>query len=303
MTETGAVAAKSIEEQIRLIVDNIRNLPTPPIVFSQIQKVLHNPNTSAIDIASILQEDPAMSAKVLKLTNSAYYGLTREVESVRQAVVIVGLEAIRNLVLSASVMGMFSKDQIDQDFQDYFWRHSLGTAVAAKLISYSLKAKIGFDAEGGFSASMLHDIGKMVVSVFMLEDNNKIKELKLARHGQPDYVVEEEILGYNHAQIGVALVEKWKLPSKLAEGVKYHHFPQLCESEDNSLPYLIHLANYLSKYTFDYNEEEEDSFIEPLQEGVLEYLGIDLEELNGLSDRLRDEYAKSETFLEMAKGI
>lgn len=302
MTEAGTPVANKSEERIRSVVEGIRNLPTPPIVFNQIQKVLNNPNTSAIDIASILQEDAAMSAKVLRLTNSAYYGLVREVESVRQAVVIVGLEAIKNLVLSASVMGMFSKEQIDREFQDYFWRHSLATGFAAKLIAYTFSAHRSFDAEGGFSAAMLHDIGKMVVSVFMVEDGKKIKEMKTANPGKPDYVIEEEILGYNHAQIGMALAEKWKLPAKLAEAVKYHHFPQLCESEENSLPYLIHISNYLAKYTFDYDSEEENSHLEPLQDGMLEYLGVSLDELHGLSGRLREEYAKSETFLEMAKG-
>ena len=97
----------TVDNRVKQVVSNIRNLPTPPIVFQQIQKVLDDPNVSATQIAKILSEDPAMSVKVLKLTNSAFYGLSREVESVKQAVVIVGLEAVRNLVLSASVFDMF----------------------------------------------------------------------------------------------------------------------------------------------------------------------------------------------------
>ncbi|HHI03481.1 MAG TPA: HDOD domain-containing protein, partial [candidate division Zixibacteria bacterium] len=99
------------ENRVKQLIGNIRNLPTPPIVFEQIQKVINKPETSVGDIASILSEDPAMSVKVLKLTNSAFYGLQREIDSVKHAVMIIGLEAVKNLVLSASVLNMFKADQ------------------------------------------------------------------------------------------------------------------------------------------------------------------------------------------------
>ena len=118
----------TIENRVKQVVSNIRNLPTPPIVFHQIQKVLNDPKVSAAQVAAILAEDPAMSVKVLKMTNSAFYGLSREIESVKQAVVIIGMEAIRNLVLSASVLDMFKGKNTDQEFQEKFWRHSLAAS-------------------------------------------------------------------------------------------------------------------------------------------------------------------------------
>jgi HD-like signal output (HDOD) protein len=115
----------TIDNKVKLVVSNIRNLPTPPIVFHQIQQVISDPNSSAGQVAAVLAEDPAMSVKVLKLTNSAFYGLTREIESVKHAVLIVGMEAVKNLVLSASVLDMFKGNSVDQEFQESFWHHSL----------------------------------------------------------------------------------------------------------------------------------------------------------------------------------
>lgn len=292
-----------VEEKIAPLIGGINNLPTPPIVFSQIQKVLSDPNTSAYEIGSILQEDPAITAKVLKLTNSAYYGLSQTVESVRQAVVIVGLEAIKNLVLSASMFKAFSSDQIDREFQDYFWRHSLATAFGARLLGRTLKSRQTFDAESGFSAGLLHDIGKMVISVYMIEQARQIKDLKAKNPKRPDREIEEEILGYDHTHIGALLAEHWKLPAKLIEAIKFHHFPQLRENEDNNLPFLVNMANYLATLTFDVDlNEEKKAGIELVREETLAFVGISKEKLNAFTFHLRDEYAKAETFMEMAKG-
>jgi len=296
-----AQVTTGVEAEISRVIGGIHNLPTPPIVFAQIQKVLNNPNASAQEIASILQEDPAMSAKVLKLTNSAYYGLARAIESVRQAVVIVGLEAIRNLVLSASMFEAFAHAKIDKEFQDNFWRHSLSTAFAARVIARNMQKRRVFDAEAGFSGGLLHDIGKMVISVYMPEDAQRIKSLKAEHPHQPDYKAEEMVLGYNHMKVGALLGEQWRLPAKLTESIKFHHFPQLTETEGNDLPFLVHMANYLSLHTFD-NPTDGELYIEPLQEGILEFVGASEEELRNLSIPLRDEYIKAETFMEMAKG-
>lgn len=298
---TQQVLDAGVEAKITKVVGGISNLPTPPIVFTQIQKVLNNPNTSAFDVAAILQEDPAISAKVLKLTNSAYYGLPKEVESVRQAVVIVGIEAVKNLVLSASVFEAFSSDAIDKEYQDLFWRHSLGTAFAARLLAHKMKATAVFDAEAAFSGGMLHDIGKMVISVYMPEEAKKILEIKSQKTDQSDHKIEEQVLGYNHMQIGTLLAKEWKLPQKLIEAINFHHYPQLNDS-DNNLPYLVGLSNYLTHLTFDYDPEV-NNYIEPLEDRVYKFVGTTREDLLDCTDLLREEYGKSETFMAMAKGI
>lgn len=287
----------TIDNKAKNVISNIRSLPTPPIVFHQIQKVTNDDNASATRVAAVLAEDPAMSVKVLKLTNSAFYGLAREVDSVKQAVVIVGMEAIKNLVLSSSVLDMFKGKDIDQGYQDRFWRHSLATACCSRLLARKFRARAIIDGDTAFSAGLLHDIGKLIICCFLTDE---YKLLKLAREKDTttaDHLLENQTLGFNHAVIGGYLAVQWKLPQTLADSISYHHEPQDCET-GNAVPYLIHLANFLAKKTL---ASEDDGTIEqPLDEGVLEFLKVADSDLEALCDSLREEYSKAETFMQMA---
>ena len=287
----------TVDNKVKQVVSNIRNLPTPPIVFHQIQKVINDPMVSAGQIAKILQEDPAMSVKVLKLTNSAFYGLSREVESVKQAVVIVGLEAIKNLVLSASVLDMFKGKNIDEDFQDKFWRHSLGVGFCARLLAKRATARGLIDPDSAFSGGLLHDIGKVILCCFLPKEHTAVKEAREANTELDTYLLEEQVLGYNHSQIGAILAEQWKLPARLSDAVAFHHHPQVCES-DELMPYIINVANYVAKDTF--YDKFEKHLVGTVGEGVLDHLQIEEASLEALSEDLREEYLKSETFMQMA---
>jgi len=296
-TEGQDLSTSAVDNKVKQVVSNIRNLPTPPIVFHQIQKVINDPKVSAGQIAKILQEDPAMSVKVLKLTNSAFYGLSREVESVKQAVVIVGLEAIKNLVLSASVLDMFKGKDIDEEFQDKFWRHSLAVGFCARLLARRAKARGMIDPDSAFSGGLLHDIGKVILCCFLSKEFAAVKEARETNTELDTYLLEEQVLGYNHSQIGSILAKQWKLPSRLIDAVSCHHHPKACES-DELIPYIINVANYVAKDTF--YDQFERHLVGSIGEGVLEYLQIDEAALETLSEDLREEYLKSETFMQMA---
>jgi putative nucleotidyltransferase with HDIG domain len=286
-----------IHNKVKQVVSNIRNLPTPPIVFNQIQNALSQANVSAAHVAAILAEDPAMSAKVLKLTNSAFYGLAREVESVKQAVVVIGLEAVRNLVLSASVLEMFTGDTIDPQFQEQHWRHSLATASASRLLVKAARSREMFDSDAAFSAGLLHDIGKMVIACYLPKEFKEIQAQRAVEPLAPDFVLEEKVLGYTHAQIGGYLATHWKLPGKLSNSIIFHHKPQMCPLDDLS-PFIVHLANYVAKKTF--YHKTENHLVGTIEEGTLEKLVLTDYDLDQLTEQLRNEYLKSETFMQMA---
>lgn len=288
----------AIDNKVKQVVSSVRNLPTPPIVFHQIQKVINDPHVSAAQIASILSEDPAMSVKVLKLTNSAFYGLSREIDSVKQAVVIVGLEAIRNLVLSASVLDMFKQESLDQEFQEKFWRHSLAVGVCGRILAKKLRKRGIVDPDAAFSAGLLHDVGKMILCCFLPGEFKKYQDERDNDTTAETFEIEERVLGYNHAQIGAILATQWKLPARLTEAITYHHHPQLSESDD-PIPYIIHIANYVSKRTF-YDERFDKHLIGCLQDGVQDYMSITEDDLQIFSTLLREEYLKAETFMKMA---
>ena len=286
----------TMDNKVKQVVSNIRNLPTPPIVFHQIQKVINDPKVSADQIASILSEDPAMSVKVLKLTNSAFYGLSREIESVKQAVVIVGMEAIKNLVLSASVLDMFKGKNIDQEFQEKYWRHSLATAFCSRILARKLKSRGIVDPDLAFSAGLLHDIGKIILCCFLQEEYAKFVQAREQDKKSPTYEVENGVLGYNHAQIGALLAVQWKLPTKIGEAITFHHNPQQFENQD-AIPYIIHIANYIAKKTF--YEEDEAYLVGTLTPEIRTYMEFPEESTEEYCALLREEYLKSETFMQM----
>ncbi|MBK7141054.1 MAG: HDOD domain-containing protein [bacterium] len=285
-----------VDNKVRQVVSNIRNLPTPPIVFHQIQKVINDPKVNAGHIAAILAEDPAMSVKVLKLTNSAFYGLAREIDSVKQAVVIVGLEAVKNLVLSASVLDMFKGKDVDTEFQEKFWRHSLATAFCSRILAKHIRKNGIVDPDSAFSAGLLHDIGKIVIACFLPQEYKKIRDARVIDRDAASYEIEERELGYTHAQIGALLAVQWKLPQKLGESITFHHHPSKAAMTDPII-YVVHLANFLAKQTF--YDEEDLCLVGHVEEGVMEFTGVTEADLAAYGEELRQEYMKAETFMQM----
>ena len=295
MTTTSAIA--SLENRLKQIISNIRNLPTPPIVFEQIQKVLNNPDTSVADVAAILSEDPAMSVKVLKLTNSAFYGLSREIDSVNHAVMIIGLEAVKNLVLSASVLSMFKANKDNKEYHERFWRHSLASALAARVIARDYQGGKAFNPDPAFSTGLIHDIGKMIICCFMPNEHTQVMEYMESHPESTEMEAEIAIIGFNHAQLGRQLAITWKLPDRLGDAIGYHHNPSMENNSDN-FAFLINLADYVA-----HNGQPSDvdnMASAKLDPATLGFFGIDEDYIEKLKSRLIEEYMKAETFMKIA---
>jgi len=289
------------EKAIKLIVAKIHNLPTPPIVFTQITKVVNNPDTSAYDIAAIISEDPALTAKVLKLTNSSFYGISGTITNVKQAIVILGLEAVKSLVISASVFESFTKSgKLDGNYLESFWRHSLSVAFMAKIICRVKKMGSIQLAERAFSGGLLHDIGKLIISSHLTADHEKIAKILETDSRIPQDDAEMQTLGFNHADIGSYLAIKWNLPESIILAIQNHHDPRSVASDKETA--IIHLADYLA-HLVDSGEQTENRYTSRFHEVAWDTLDLTADMKPQLIDMLREEYAKAETFIKMAKGI
>jgi putative nucleotidyltransferase with HDIG domain len=192
---------------------------------------------------------------------------------------------------------MFKGKNIDQDFQEGFWRHSLATGFCCRILAKKIRNRGFVDTDTAFSSGLLHDIGKMVVSCFLPVEYSRLKQERESNRIATDHEIEERVLGYSHAQIGGFLAMQWKLPQRLGDAITFHHHPQLNDSED-PLVYLVHLGNYLAKKTF--YDAGNSHLIGSLQPNVMEYLKVSDDDLTNFSDALRDEYLKAETFMQMA---
>ncbi len=291
---------KGTTDHMQQIIGGITNLPTPPLVLQQINRTVSDPNASAYDVASILSEDAAMSVKVLRLCNSAWYGLQHQITSIKQAVVIMGMEAIRSTVLSTAVFDMFRQEANDPQFQGNFWRHSLATATCMRLLVRSMSGQWITKSELAFMAGLLHDIGRLAMYSFLPKDFRAAAEFK-EESSVTLLKSEETILAYTHSDVGAALAAKWSLPDQLHSAIEFHHYPNRAE-EDSGLVYLTHLADYLAHLTFD-SKRENGTELPDLDPGALNVLDIEEDKLESLSDSLREEYTKAETFMQMATGM
>jgi putative nucleotidyltransferase with HDIG domain len=154
------------------------------------------------------------------------------------------------------------------------------------------------DPDTAFSSGLLHDVGKMVIACFLSNESAQLKQARQADRESEDYLLEERVLGFNHAQVGAFLAEEWKLPRRLINSIRYHHQPDQGD-DDTPLAQLIHLADHVAKRTF-YDRYQDGHLIGSPNESVIGQLQMSDEDLEEFCGLLRDEYVKAETFMRMA---
>lgn len=288
------------EKKLKIIADKIHNLPTPPIVFTQIIKVINNPKSSANEIGAILAEDPALTTKVLKLTNSSYYGVSSIITNVKQAILILGLDVVKTLVMSTSVFDSFSKNSaLDKEYLENFWRHSLLVAFMAKIVAKFVKRGFLYESEFAFSSGLLHDIGKLIIISHLPEEYSKIKTISEKEPSLSETDIESSVLQFNHSDLGSYMAARWNLPGEISFAILYHHSQEAISID--SFAAVIHLADQLAHK----NEISDGQVIEKnntFHEEVWEILDLDPSSEEQMLEHLRNDYTKAETFMKMAQG-
>jgi len=194
---------------------------SPPILYYQLREKLDDPNSSFEDLADIVKTDPALSARLLKIVNSAFYGFAEKVDTLTHALNIVGTDQLTDLALAAIVTSKFQGIPRDLINMEMFWMHCVGCGIASRKIAERMP---GVESEKMYLGGMLHDIGSLIIFKESPEDAKKIL-LRCKENGENLFKVEKEVLGYDHAEVGALLLTEWKLPQRLVEVVKYHHAP------------------------------------------------------------------------------
>ena len=222
-------------------LDRVLDIPTLPVVAIKVNKLLQNYDISITELTETIEKDQAIVSRILRLVNSAFYGLQSKVESVHQALVVLGLNTVRNVVISVSVIKAFSgKDSFEGfDIKD-FWRHSVGVAVASRYLAVQTRLDNPDDC---FIAGLLHDIGKVILSEYFKEPFGQVWA-SVRDDGLSFYEAERNLLPLNHAQIGGHLAAKWRLPPDLIDTIRYHHTPREGASNLDQLM-IVHVADII----------------------------------------------------------
>jgi len=282
-----------VQEAIR----EISHIATLPEITLKIIQLVEDPKSTAQDLHEVIANDPALCSRILKVVNSSFYGLPGQIASINRGIVMLGLNAVKNIAIAASLAKLFRSGRLTDNFDaKELWEHSIVTAVAAKIISDDLKFGL---ADEAFLAGLMHDIG---IIVELQYDRNKLVEvleqLGADAEGVPavdSLEVEERVFGADHQAFGAALCERWKFPKSLVYVTGHHHDPLSAPADNRVLPALVHVAERLvaeTKGTF-----RLDLVSTRISTDVLDALGTTPETIAKLREQLPERLEGTETML------
>jgi putative nucleotidyltransferase with HDIG domain len=278
------------------LVQSVEEVPALPDTALKVLKMTEDPTVSARDIGNAIAIDVALTSKVLRIANSAYYGMPRSVSTVQEAIVILGMQVLRNVALAAA-----SYDLLRKEYAGYgigageLWKHSISCAVTAQIIARKTRA---VRSEEAFVAGLLHDIGKVILNVHVAPQFQAIMALA-ELDDMPFHLAEKEVLGFDHAEVGARLGEKWNLPSPLCAAISGHHLLERGEDKPE-LTALIHIANVVcqdSDLTLSYGKPPP-----PLDPAALQTLEMDEAALEEITAELIEQLQRAQATFELEKA-
>ncbi|MBD3393208.1 MAG: HDOD domain-containing protein [Chitinivibrionales bacterium] len=275
------------QADIRETLERIEHLPTLPVVAQQVLTLLADRRSNMNQVAAVIARDQAISARVIRLVNSAFYGLRTSVSSIQHAIVILGLNSVKNLVLGVSVVTTFEDTARTSIFdREQFWMHTFATALGARRIAQELKRA---EPEDYFLAGLLHDMGILAMDQFLHDTFVEILETTV--DGENDLLAaEQQVLGTGHGDVGAFLGTKWRVPRFLIDTMRYHHTPERLPVESKvsrDKVAVVHAADARSREagigTF------VENFMVSYHDATLQSLGIGESRLKEMFEEVKKE--------------
>ena len=227
---------------LKVIVDRVGELSSLNDITKSVVDIINDPNSDAKHLESVLIKDPGMVSKILKTSNSAYYGSAGKVSNLKTAIIVLGFNLVKNLALSLSICDLFkSREKIGNFTREGLWKHSVAVAVCSKMIARRLNFNI---AEDIFMAGIFHDIGMILEDQYV--HGEFVKAMGIA-HDKEMFLVdaEKEVLGFSHMTLGQRVAQKWKLPGLITEAIEKHHSPETVTGENRTFISIIHMADFI----------------------------------------------------------
>ncbi|MGD9789956.1 MAG: HDOD domain-containing protein [Phycisphaerales bacterium] len=246
-----SVLTQEREQIVTSAIREISHIATLPEITMRIVELVEDPKSTAQDLHKVISNDPALCSRILKVVNSSFYGLPGQIGSINRAIVMLGLNAVKNIAIAASLAKLFKGGELTPGFSAKdLWTHSNIVSAACKMIANSLKLGLSDEA---FLAGLIHDIGLMVE---MQYDRNKLvdvfRRVGADSKGIPAtemLAIEQEVFGATHQDFGAGLCEKWKFPKSFAFVTGYHHRPMDLPSENRTLSCIVYVADRLAADT------------------------------------------------------
>lgn len=271
-------------QNLRSQIERVDTLPTMPSVLKKLLKVIENPKVSLNEIGNFISSDPVLTTRVLKVVNSPIYGFPGRISSVSQALILLGLNVVRGMLLGVSVFEVMEKAMVG------LWEHSMGAAITARIIAQ----KKGLSEPEEISvAALLHDIGKVVLSLKFPEEYKDV----MNKAAQNELLISDEEKNYfsiTHAEAGAWIAQKWNFPRSLVEVIEYHYKPHLSKNIPIQTA-IVHLADVLIQargFGFSGN-----NFVPPVNPTAWQALNLSEEDLKDIIREMEEVLEQAEDFL------
>lgn len=271
-------------QALRSQIERIDTLPTIPGVLRKLLVVIENPRISLNDVGSFISNDPVLTSRVLKVVNSPIYGFPGRISSVSQALILLGLNVVKGMLLGVSVFEAMQKTMVG------LWEHSLGCAVTARIIAKKKELK---EPEEVSVAALLHDIGKVVLGLKFPDEYKRI----MSEAETKDIFIfdaEKNYFGINHANAGAWIAQKWNFPRSLVEVIEYHHKPNLSKNVTMQTA-IVHLSDILIRAKgFGFAG---DNSVPAINNAAWQMLNLSEADVKDILDEMEDSLSQAEDFL------
>ena len=279
-----------MNKELESLILNAGDLPTIPVVATKVMELVENPNATADEIAKVIASDPAVAARVLKISNSSFYGCQRQIQTLSHAIMVLGFSVLKSLVIAASVKQVCKRFGL---IENMLWEHSFGAGLAARIIARHTRA---VNEEEAFLGGLFHDIGKSIMNSMDSQKFQSVIEISF-NNGIPFSDAERQVYPFSHSEVGAAVVKKWNFPDMLMYAVARHHSLAFGEEDD---PYLVRLAcvvalaNMFCHHAGIGMREPEEVVFTDFEPATR--LGLDQEDVGWLLEAFSEAYERDKTF-------
>lgn len=272
------------------LVKGLTKVASLPSIYFKVEEALANPKSSNKLLADILSEDTALTGRILRLANSAFFNFPGKIDTITQAIIVIGTHQLRDVVLASSIVAAFKDIPEEVVNMDSFWRHSVACGVTCRILA-SLRRDPNI--ETAFVSGLLHDIGRLVLYKSAAAEMAQLIG-QCRQHGQLLYEAESELFGFNHAAVGGMLLQEWRLPRRHVETTTYHHAPHK-PREFAAEAAMVHLADIIANTMITGSSGER--LAPPLNARAWELLNLDAATVEFIVGELDNQYSVAVDFV------
>jgi putative nucleotidyltransferase with HDIG domain len=271
-----AEAAQNQEEMKSRIIQGIEDLPPMPQAVLKIQQLISDLNSDTAQVAGIIESDQAIATEVLKMANSAFYGMSGKISSIHQASLLLGYQTLGEIVTMAGAADILAGKMPGYGYDSQeLWQHSLSVAFTSKMIADMKHKDVIHEAH---TAGLIHDVGKIILDRHILENKDQVAAY-MAQEEKTFLDAEKHFFGFDHAQIASEICKTWKIPEKISLAIRCHHQPSI--SNGDELSYILHMADHIS--TMSGIGYDDDDALYELEKGAMDFIALSPEEVSDIT--------------------